>query len=537
MSEVLGSVPTMSNTCTRSVDDPVPSAALGAGEPHRRLLREEVATALSAPVGPELLAVLVDLAGRSLSARERCESVVAWRRLTAFCDAGRLDAIAALDREMLRPDRHPDHRAAHRRGSLRPAADEISAALAIAPAAASRAVGLARRLDRDLPLVADALADGVVDLAQARLVSAITRDVEPATRDRLQALAVRHAPRASVRQLRQLLEAEAERLQPGWAAQRATVGRAERDVALGPSPLPGCRRLTLDLPALEATAAWLCVNRVASSALAGGVDGDGRVETRTLAQLRADTATVLLTRLDGPLGGTGPVATTPPPSPCRRRSGSPPWPRCRSSSPPTRCWIAATCPPTSPASGRSTPSTPGRWPATPGGAGWSPTRCRAPCSTAAPPSTGRHHACAGTSSPVTAPAPTPPAPCPRSSPRSTTRSPSAGRAPAQRRAPRRPPTPEPACANATTTPRPTSAGAWSSPPPDASPGPRPPGSPTTAAPPPLVPGWDRPAPGHDPVEDAGGVPRATSRTGRPAEGATPPARRADVRPGTGWESS
>ena len=149
----------------------------------------------------------------------------------------------------------------------------------------------------------------MVDPAQARLVSAITRDVEPATCDRLQALAVRHAPRASVRQLRHLLEAEAERLQPGWAAQRATVGRGERDVALGPSPLPGCRRLTLDLPALEATTAWLCVNRVASCALAGGVDGDGRAETRTLAQLRADTATVLLTRLDGPLDGAGSATT------------------------------------------------------------------------------------------------------------------------------------------------------------------------------------------------------------------------------------
>ena len=294
MSEVPGSVPAMSNTRTGATDGPVPPAAPGADGPHQRLLREEVATALSAPVGPGLLAVLVDLAGRSLSARERCESVVAWRRLTAFCDAGRLDAIAALDREMLRPDQHPDHQPAHRSGSLRPAADEISAALAIAPA------------------VADALADGVVDLAQARLISAITRDVEPATCERLQALAVRHAPRASVRQLRQLLEAEAERLQPGWAAQRAAVGRSERDVALGPSPLPGCRRLTLDLPALEAAAAWLCVNRVASSALAGGVDGDGRVETRTLAQLRADTATVLLTRPDGLLDDAGPGAAVRP---------------------------------------------------------------------------------------------------------------------------------------------------------------------------------------------------------------------------------
>ncbi len=170
----------------------------------------------------------------------------------------------------------------------------------MAPSAASRAVGLARRLDRDLHAVADALADGRMDLSQARLVAAITRDVTDAGAcAALQDMAVRHAPGTPVPRLRRMLEAEAERLLPGWAAGRAARGRTERDVTLTSSPVPGCRRLVADLPALEAAAVWLGVNRLASTALAGGVDGDGHAETRTLPQLRADVVTVLLTGAGG----------------------------------------------------------------------------------------------------------------------------------------------------------------------------------------------------------------------------------------------
>ncbi len=267
--------------------------------PAHRVLREAVVEALAAPPGPELLTTLIALAGEKLSARERTETVKAWRAMTALCDAGRLDAIAALDRSVP----HPVDRAE----SLRPAAEEVSAALAMAPAAASRAVGLARRLDRDLHESADAMADGRMDLAHARLVAAITRDVtDAAACASLQSMAVRHAPSTTVARLRRMLEAEAQRLLPGWSARRNARGRTERDVTLTPSPIPGCRRLVADLPALDAAAAWLGINRLAASAKAGGVDGGGEPETRTLPQLRADVLTVLLTGAgEGLLTGAG----------------------------------------------------------------------------------------------------------------------------------------------------------------------------------------------------------------------------------------
>ncbi len=298
------------------------SAAPHDGSAHR-VLRPSVVEALALPPGPELLTTLTTLAAEDLSARERTEVVVAWRSMTALCEAGRLDAIAALDRSIP----HPVDRAA----SLRPAAEQISTALALAPTTASRTVSLARRLDRDLPTVADALADGLLDLAHARLVAAITRDItDPATTATLETLAVRHAPSSTVATLRRILETEAQRLLPGWAARRAARGRAERSVVLSPSPVPGCRRIIADLPALEAAAVWLGLNRLASSALAGGVDADGHPETRTHAQLRADVLTVLLTGTDvgappaPPTAQEGPSPTGTNPAPGVRGVALPP---------------------------------------------------------------------------------------------------------------------------------------------------------------------------------------------------------------------
>jgi hypothetical protein len=285
----------MSNTCGSPNGDDVPL----------RLLRPEVTAALDRPPGPHLLATLVDLAAQELSARERVEVVRAWRGMAAFCAAGQLDAVAALDEAMPEPERSP--------GSLRPAADELAPVLAIAPASASRLVGLARRLHRDLPAAADALADGRMDLAQVRLLAALTRDLPDAgVRRALEALAVQHAPRRSVAQLRHLLEAEATRLAPAWAAARAAAGREARDVQLVPSPVPGCRRIVADLPLVEATAVWLALAGVARLAAASGVDTAGDPEERTVSQLMADALTCLVTGLRAATGEQAAEVGTPP---------------------------------------------------------------------------------------------------------------------------------------------------------------------------------------------------------------------------------
>lgn len=258
----------MSNACTHDRGGEPPD------DPPSPVSSEGVGKVLSGPPGPELLTALISLAPQDLTAGERVEVVAAWRRVIAFCTSGQLDAVAELDRSMPKPQRFPD--------SLRPAADELSPALAIAPASASRLVGLARRLDRDLPATADALAEGRMDLAQVRLVAAVTKDVPlPSVVTALEGLAVQHAPRKTVAQLRHLLEAEASRRVSDWAARRCAAGRDQRDVQLVPSPLPGCRRVIADLPLVDATAVWMAVNSVAAAHASAHADAPGDAPGRT----------------------------------------------------------------------------------------------------------------------------------------------------------------------------------------------------------------------------------------------------------------
>ncbi|MFP5334135.1 MAG: DUF222 domain-containing protein [Actinomycetes bacterium] len=259
-------------------------------------LRPVVAGVVSRPVGPELMAGLLELAGRDLSARELVEVTVAWKNLVGFATAAQLTAISDLDRAMSPPE--PAGRTTGRAGCVpagRAAADELAPALRIAPATASRLVVLARRAEQSLPAALDALADGRLDLAQLKVVDEVTRDLPAGTRVAVEAAAVRWGPARTPRQLRAELDAEAARRDPAHAASRAGRGVAERDVTLRPSPLPGCRRLVADLPTLEATAAWLAVNGAAVAAKDRGLRPDGAAEDRCLGQLRADQLAALLT--------------------------------------------------------------------------------------------------------------------------------------------------------------------------------------------------------------------------------------------------
>ena len=128
------------------------------GVPGRRVLRSFVADAVAVAPGAELVWALVGLMGRELSAREWVEVTVAWKKLEGLAAAGRLAAVAEVDRA-LAGDRDAPGRPG-RTDSTRPAADELAAALNVAPRAASTMVALARRVEADLPAAVDALAAG-----------------------------------------------------------------------------------------------------------------------------------------------------------------------------------------------------------------------------------------------------------------------------------------------------------------------------------------------------------------------------------------
>ena len=284
-------------------DAGVLTGALGDDVPEPTLLRAAVVEALEHRPGPQLLAALTALAPCELSSREQVEVVKAWTALGAHVDAGRLQAVAALHRVVPRP------RGSRYADSLRPAANELAPALGMSKETASRLVGLARRAETELAAAADALADGEIDLSHLRVLAAVTRDA-PTDEDRraLEQQAIASGHRRTPAQLRHDLDAAAAQRCPEWFARRAAAGRTERDVRLGPSPLPGCVRLTMDLPLIAGTAVWLALNGAARAARTHKAPDDAR----TLAQLRADVVVALVTGGMAPGAGTTGVAADPP---------------------------------------------------------------------------------------------------------------------------------------------------------------------------------------------------------------------------------
>ena len=277
----------------------------GAGCASRSRLRPLVADALAARTGPELLAGLTGLMRRDdLSARELAELAHGWKRMRSYCDAAQLTVAADMATAMAPA---ADATAGPGRvDPLRPAADELAPVLGVAPQAASRLVALARRCE-GMPAAMDALLDGRMDLTQIKVLDQTMRDLSPDARKDLEDKAVRWAPRKTAAQLRGDLATEAQRLDPDHAATAVARGTGERDVSLRRSALPGCGRLVIDAAWLSTTASWVAINTAARNAKKAGVRPDGSAEDRSLAQLRADITTALLTGQGDPLGGNVPT--------------------------------------------------------------------------------------------------------------------------------------------------------------------------------------------------------------------------------------
>lgn len=255
-----------------------------------------VAHALSGDVGAELLGRLVDLVCASaeptgrLSAREWVEATVTASAMLGYCEALRLTCVRELDRAL-----DPSGSRSRSAPPGRRAADELAPALGIAPRTASSLVNLARRVQDDLPAAADALADGRLTLTQVRVLEQVTDQLPAGLSGAVEAVAVRHGARDTASQLRVRLQDEAARLDPAYTAREAARGVQQRDVSLARSPLSGCRRLLLDLPAVHAAGAWNALNGAALAARRAQPGDKAGGDERSLPQLRADLATALLT--------------------------------------------------------------------------------------------------------------------------------------------------------------------------------------------------------------------------------------------------
>src|SRR5680860_1512121 len=181
----------------------------------RRLLRRSVAEAVGTPVGPALAVALEAVmgAGEELSAREWVEVAAAWKKVESYATAGRLTAVARVDRAMSAGASS----APGRDDPVRPAADELAPALRIAPRTASHLVAFTRRLD-GLPAAWDALGEGRLDHAQVRILDQVTQDLPAAARAAVETAALRWAGRRTPQQLRADLAAKAMEVDPSHAA-------------------------------------------------------------------------------------------------------------------------------------------------------------------------------------------------------------------------------------------------------------------------------------------------------------------------------
>lgn len=177
----------------------------------------------------------------------------------------------------------------------RRAADEIAPAVGMSPQTASRMTNLAIHAEDHLPAALDALCDGRISRRHLEVLVEVTRDLPAAATRQLETMAVRAAHRLTPQQLRTRLASQAAHLDPAYATTATGPGVDQRDVRLGPSPLPGCQRLLMDLPSLHALGIWHAVNGAARTATDTGHRPDGAPENRTLAQLRADLTTAILT--------------------------------------------------------------------------------------------------------------------------------------------------------------------------------------------------------------------------------------------------
>ncbi|MFC8731587.1 DUF222 domain-containing protein [Luteimicrobium sp. NPDC057192] len=241
---------------------------------------------------PDLAARLARLEPSEVGDDALVDAVVAWQRVASWAAAQQAVVIDEL---------------LARGGSSSRAAEavvhEFTAALVTSRHAAAALVGRAAGLAAS-PQVADALADGRIDTARADVLvsyEAVPVAVRLRVAPDLVGTAERPGPATGLTpaQLRDRLRRAAIESDPNGATRRAEEAVARRHVWIDPAP-DQMAWLTALLPAADAARLWARLDATSRDVVrAAG-------ETRTLAQVRADTLTDLVihgctgARIEGP---------------------------------------------------------------------------------------------------------------------------------------------------------------------------------------------------------------------------------------------
>ncbi|MGH3742241.1 MAG: DUF222 domain-containing protein, partial [Micromonosporaceae bacterium] len=203
--------------------------------------------------GPELAGELADMPPGGLDEHALIEAMRAARRLTAWAESLEFAAIAELDRRrQMQADRYGSWTVEMDRALC----DEISAALTLSGTAAAIRLGIAGKLAELLPDTRQALVEGRIDTAKARVICDGVLGVRDEIARKVEQLVLPDAPRLTTRQLaarvrKAIIDADPQAFQE--RRQAAEKGRRleQYDNPDGTSDLAA-----RDLPAEDADAAY-----------------------------------------------------------------------------------------------------------------------------------------------------------------------------------------------------------------------------------------------------------------------------------------
>lgn len=211
--------------------------------------------------------------------------------ISNLSDGEVLAAIAELEATVSRA--HAEQlRLLARFAELRPgrdrefAAEEVALEVKWTVNVASHRLDLAETLTTRLPATLEALERAEIDLNRARVLAELTHPLSDADARQVEHKVLPRAREQNASQLRQSTRRAVARVDPEGLEERHRRSRADRRMGTDPRA-DGMADLSIFGPADEIAAAYGYVDAIARAARAGG-------DTRTLEQIRADTALDLL---------------------------------------------------------------------------------------------------------------------------------------------------------------------------------------------------------------------------------------------------
>jgi hypothetical protein len=249
--------------------------------------------------GPELASLLDGAQVSALGAYEVVETVAGWQRLASWAAAKQADAIMELSRRAEMQPTQNGGRRIESMSSLRVAATEVAARLALTPSQGEALAARALVWCQDLPATRAALEAGRIDVRRAEVIADTLRGHTLSLARAVEVEVLPAAETMTAPRLRLAIIAVLHRLDPTTMADRAAKATDNRFVRVIPAK-DGMAWLEAYLPAEDATAIQSAV-QAAAEAMKRSDPDDGR----SMDQRRADALAQLgwLALATGRLGG------------------------------------------------------------------------------------------------------------------------------------------------------------------------------------------------------------------------------------------